>query len=144
MAAGRVAVLEVGRQKAQEVDLVQDDDVVQALSAERPNEPLRVRVLPLRPRRRDHLLDPQRLDCTSVALSVGPVSSSTKNRGAMSSGKAWTTCPGRPFSVRIRSHVEMQHAPTVMCQNYEPKQGAECGRRHVEEARRHQGLHVVL
>src|SRR6266540_2922383 len=53
VAADRVVVLEVLRKDSLKVDLVQHYDVVQAIPSERTDDPLRIRVLPRGPRRRD-------------------------------------------------------------------------------------------
>ncbi len=52
VAVGRVVVLEVPPEDPAKVDLVQHDHVIEALPAERADEPLRVRILPRGPRRR--------------------------------------------------------------------------------------------
>jgi hypothetical protein len=51
-------VLKIARQNATQMALVEDDDVIQAFSADRTDETLNVRVLPGRSRRSDDLRDP--------------------------------------------------------------------------------------
>jgi hypothetical protein len=50
--------LKIARQNATQMALVEDDDVIQAFSADRTDETLNVRVLPGRSRRSDDLRDP--------------------------------------------------------------------------------------
>src|SRR5258708_30801061 len=54
--------------------LVEDDDVIQAFSADRTDETLSVRVLPGRSRRGDDLRDPHRSNAMTKCRTIGFVS----------------------------------------------------------------------
>jgi hypothetical protein len=142
--AGRVVVLEVSPEDPAKVDLVQYDDVIEAFSAERADEPLRVRILPRGSRRRDYVLDSQYLDCAPVALSVDLVPISDQESWRALLGEGVDHLPSRPFGGRVRRHVEVQYAPPVMREQDKPEQGAERSGWHDEEVQRDQVLEVVV
>src|SRR5260370_33909317 len=67
-------VLKIARQNAAQMALVEDDDVIQAFSADRTEETLNVRVLPGRSRRSDDLRDPHRSNAMTKCRTIGFVS----------------------------------------------------------------------
>jgi hypothetical protein len=62
MGARSVVVVYVPEQNAAQMALIEDDDVIQTLAANRTDHTLDVSVLPGRARRRDDFFDPNRID----------------------------------------------------------------------------------
>src|SRR5262245_26781877 len=73
MRAGLVVVPEVRGQKAAEVALRENDDMIQALAPDRTDQALGERVLPGAVRRREDFLDAHALYPVPKVLAVDPV-----------------------------------------------------------------------
>ena len=67
---GVVVVIEVARQDASEVGLVEHDDMIQTLAPDRADQPFDVGILPGRPRRGQHFLDPH--TASGIPESISP------------------------------------------------------------------------
>jgi hypothetical protein len=98
--SGVVVIEEVVMEQATQMILVQDEDVVETLAAQGPDEAFHVRILPRGPRRRLDFADPQGLDAARkhdpvdrIAVAqegiVGPCSTGTPPRAAGPSTGPW-------------------------------------------------------
>ena len=73
MRSSAVIVGEVAGQDAAQMVFAQDKDMIEALSPDRTDQPLRERILPRAVRRRDDFIDAQALDSMPEPLGVNPV-----------------------------------------------------------------------
>ena len=78
VSTGPVVVLPVVREDSAEMPLVENDYVVQALSAQRSNESLRVGVLPRGARSDRHLVKAERLNSPVKVRAVDPIAISKR------------------------------------------------------------------
>jgi hypothetical protein len=65
-----VVILNVGRQYAAQVTLIEDDDVIETLAADRADDAFDVGVLPRRSRCRNDLSDSHRLEAIAEGLTI--------------------------------------------------------------------------
>ncbi len=68
-----MVVHEVRAKDAHQVSLVEHDDVIQTLSADRADEPLTIRILPRRPRRANDFLDSHVLNALLKHVTIDAV-----------------------------------------------------------------------
>jgi hypothetical protein len=90
--SGVVVIEEVVTEQATQMILVQDDDVVEALAAQGPDEAFDVGILPRGPRGDLHLVDPQGLDSAGEHCPVDRIAVAQQVSRAVSQGKASTSC----------------------------------------------------
>src|SRR6266508_2963777 len=135
-------VADVRFQDLSETGRAQHDDMIETLAANRPDEPFGIRVLPGRPRCREHFLNTHGLDCRCDFL---------KRAIAIAYEIPWRLVPGKGFpellcgprGCRIRSHGCVHDAPAVMSEDYQhEQQSARCRRDH-EEIGRHDLVDVI-
>src|SRR5215467_16220561 len=77
-----------------QTSLVEHDQVIQALAADRSDDPLDVSTLPWGTRRRQHLLDAHRLDLLHELLAKDPI--------AIAQQVPWRGVPRKGFSHLLR------------------------------------------
>ena len=98
--------------------LVQDDDVIETLPSDRANHALDVRVLPGTRRRGPHLGDAHTRHAALEGRAVDAVAIPVDPAGAVSSGKASTTCCAAHSAVRCAvrdvTAVEWTKRPSIM------------------------------
>lgn len=82
MRAGSVVVIDVRRQDAAQVALVEDDEVIQTLATYRTDDPLDVRVLPRWSWRDYDLYDPHRPSALAEARALRRVTVSYQVAGS--------------------------------------------------------------
>ena len=113
--------------------LVQNDHVIQALSAYASDQSLHERILPRRPGCDHHFFNAH----VAQALRGRPRHRCHRGRGSGSAGPDRREGFGHllidPFRCRLLGHVEMDNAPPIMTQNDETIQQFESDRRHHEE-----------
>jgi hypothetical protein len=79
---------------------VQDDEVVQAVSADRPDEPLGVWILPGTSRRRQYVFNAQRGDAPPDLVAVNPIPVADQIPGRIPRGECLDAPAGEPIASR--------------------------------------------
>ena len=128
-----MVVVHVLSKHSPEMPLIEDDHMVEALTPDRPDHPLGVRVLPGRPSCGLDLLDAKRRYPTCEIEAVDPVSISDEiswNCFPLESLGDLLACPRRS---RVRGDIEMEDLPSCVVQDEEDVQNSEGGSRHGEE-----------
>ena len=143
--SGRVVVVvEVLSQDASEMQLAEHDDVVEALSADGPDQPLDVWALPRTSRRDEHFIDPHRLDALAEHVGVDAVAIADHVAARRVPGEGLGDLSCRPFGGWIRGHVEVEDPPAVVRQDQEDVQDAQPDRGDGEEVDRgHQSVETT-
>jgi hypothetical protein len=85
-------ITEVLAKDSTQVSLIENNNMIQAVSAYGPDNSFNERVLPRRARGRNNLLDTQALDPSSNLLTVNGIPITQHTRGAESNGNASTNC----------------------------------------------------
>jgi hypothetical protein len=125
-------VVDVGEQDAPQATLVRDDDVVETLAANGPDQPLRIGILPRRVRSRDHLNDADRRCGGCRCLERGL---------AVAEEIAWGFIPRKSFTQLLggpsgRGRVgdrDVHDAAALVGEYHQHKQQPARGGRHDEE-----------
>jgi hypothetical protein len=123
--------------------LVQDDHVVQAFTADTPDQPLDVRILPRRARGHHDLLDSHMPDALPKVGALDII--------AIAQQIAWSYVPGEgfhrllscPLRRRMFRDVDMYHAARFMGQDEQDEEHFVGHGRHHKEIEGHQVLHVI-
>jgi hypothetical protein len=109
-----LVVFEIQLQDATQACLIQDDDVVQALAANRADQALDIGILPRRSRSREDFANAQP-PCRFVEfLSVARVAIAKQLARRTVPRESFQQLPGRPFRRGIRSYSEMNGTPAIM------------------------------
>ncbi len=106
----------------------EDDQVVQALAPDRPDDSFGVGVLPGRLWGGEDLPDTDRPDDTPEFVAVGtiPIAQQVARLGAVS-GKGLPDLLGGPRGGGMGGDVEVNHAPAVVGEDHEAEEQAEGG-----------------
>ncbi len=121
----------------------QDDDVVEAFTTDRSDDPFRVRVLPRGSGGGNGLVDPHGLKPRAEEGTVGPISIPDQ---VPRRGLPWKRVPDLlrdPQRCGVRGYAEMHDAATLVVQDDEHEQEPKRGGRHDEEIDRRQTADVV-
>ena len=97
--------------------IIEHDDVVDALSSDRSNEPLDIRILPRTSPGRHDLLDAHVLDAVLEHATVDTIAIAHEVAWHMAPRKRLYDLLRRPCGGRVRRHVEVQHAASVVSKN---------------------------
>ena len=114
-------VPEVSFQDPSQMPLSEYDHVIEALSANAPNQPFRKRILPWTSRRCEHLFDSHSLNPVSEMATVDSVTVPYQISRHSIFWERFDDLLRRPFCSGMLSNIEMQHAATIMCQHNEYK-----------------------
>jgi hypothetical protein len=131
-----IVEIDVASHEPAQVPLVKDNDVVQAFSTERPDNPFGVGILPRTPRCGGHFLDvkaahPPAEDVTVDAIAIA---NQVLGRGVKGKGLDHLLCG--PLHRRMRSDVKMDDASAFMGEHDQGKQNLQFHGRHHEEVDR--------
>ncbi len=128
-----VVVLKILREDAHQVCLVDHDDMVEAFSPNRADQPLDVRILPRGAGRDRHLFDSKLDHAPSKRVAVDAVVVADEEfwRGVEREG--FGNLLSGPLRGGIRRHIEMDNSPAVGRQDEETIQQAKRGGRNHEE-----------
>jgi hypothetical protein len=116
MATAVMVVVEKPLEMARQTGLVENDDVVQALPANRADHPFDVGALPGRARGRQHLFDPHGFHLLDEVSAEDPIPIAQQIAGCRVPGKRFSELVSGPLRGRMGSDGEMQNPPTVVCQ----------------------------
>jgi len=109
-----VIVLDVRREHAPEVRLVQDDHVVEALPADRADHALNIRILPGTRRCRNDFGDADASDAALEHGAIDAVSIAVQPAGSRVVRKGLDHLLRGPLGRGMRGDVGMQDAPAVV------------------------------
>ncbi len=125
--AGAMVVVDIRRQYSPQVPFVEDDDMIKALSPNRPYHPLDKRVLPGRAQRRHYFLDVHGLDLGTDCRSVDaiPISDHVSRGGVPGECLGDLLC--HPVGSRVRRHAEVHNPPALVAKYDNNEENAERG-----------------
>src|SRR5271166_41983 len=116
------------------VGLVEDDDLVEQLPPERPNDPLAVRVLPRASRCDGNVLHAHRPDGARDGVAVDAVPVSVKEARCAVEWKGVAKLLSRPDRRRVGGYRDMPDSATAVLEDDEAVEQLERRRRDDEEA----------
>ena len=128
-----MVVVKILAENPQQMSFAEHDDVVKALTPDRADDPLGIRVLPGATRGNDHLLDSQRADALLEHLPVDGVPVTEQIARGPAKGERFDDLLGGPRRCGMSRHVEVDDPPTLVTEHDEAEQHAEADRRHGEE-----------
>jgi hypothetical protein len=108
-----MVIAKVSGEQTPEVVLAEDHDVVQTLSPDAPDEPLRVGILPGTPGGREHLRHAQAGDAPLKDVAIHRIAVPEEIPGRRVPGKGLDQLLRRPLRGRMVGHIEV-HNPTPM------------------------------
>ena len=121
----------------------QDDDVIEAFTPDRSDDPFRERVLPRGSGSSENLVDPHSLKPRAEDSTVGPISIPDQIPWR---GLPWKRFPDLlrdPSRCGVRGYAEMHDAATLVVQDDEHEQEPKRSSRYDEEIDRRQTAHMV-
>jgi hypothetical protein len=136
--------IDVRTDNAAQVPLVKDNDVVQALSTERPDNPFGVGILPRTPRCGDDLFNIEAAHTPTELLAVDAIAIANQVFGRGIEGKGLDHLLRGPLRRRMCSDVEVDNAPTFMGEDDQDKQDLKLHGRHDEEVDRDEFLYMIV
>ena len=129
---------EITGEDVAEVSLAEDEHMIQALPADRADEPLRERVLPRAPRRRENLVDAYALHAAPKWLTVDAIAVAEEIGRCRLVGEGVDDLLTGPDSGGVLGDVEVDDAPAVLSEHDENEEDAEASGRHGKEVDRDQ------
>ena len=123
---GRVVAEVLAKDPAQ-VSLIEHDDVIQTIPANRTDHAFDERILPRRSGRCNHFLDSQALDPSLHGVTIDAISLPQQIAWCGIKRKRFHDLLGCPLSGGMRCHVEVHDSATLVAQNNEDLEHAEGG-----------------
>ena len=123
---------------------IEDDHVIEALTADQADHAFHVGSLPRRPRRRKHFLDAHVLDLLRKVV--------TKDSVPVPQQIAWCRVPrervaellGCPLRCRVGRDIEVEYPAPIVSEHQEHVENLKPDGRHGEEIDGYQALHVIV
>ena len=144
VAAAPMIIINVRSHLTAERSLIEDDDVVETLSANRADEALDIGCLPGRSERGENFGNHHAFGLGSKDISIDTVTipEQVSRRFVPRKGLQELCCS--PFGGRMFRHVKMDNAPAIMSQDKKHIQDPESDSGHHEEVYGNQLLEVVF
>jgi hypothetical protein len=139
-----VIIIQIRGYNSSQMTLIQDDDMVQTLAAERANKAFAIRILPGRTRCRDHFLYPQARQAATRLVAEYTVAIPDQITRRRLEGEGLPQLLTNPRSGRRRRNVEVNDPPAFMAENDEDVEQAKRNRGNDEEVHRGQCAGVVF
>src|SRR6266700_3319838 len=117
-------------QDVSQMPLVQDDDMIQTLPPDTPDEPFNIGILPRTPWRNEDLLDAHMLDPLSKGCAIDTVPTAEQILWGLVPRERLNHLLCRPWGGRMLGNVEMHDATAVVRQNHEYEKHPERHRRY--------------
>ena len=127
MSAHPVAVFHVGQQNMPQVSLPDHHDMVEAFSADRSYQPLRMPILPWRPWGDGLITDTQRPYATNKDLTVAGIPIADQMMGRRLPAAGFRTLIGKPLCGRMSRNTKPQGPPPAVPHDQQ-RRGANAGR----------------
>src|SRR6266478_1700363 len=125
MSSGIEIVAEISFENPSQMQFYEDDDVVEAVSANASDEPFRKRILPRTLRSCKHLFNAHSLNPAAELITVDSVSVTDQIARCSVFRKRFDDLLSRPFRGGMFGHIEVDHTPALMCQDHEHEQYAQ-------------------
>ena len=139
-----MVVGKVGGQNSTEMAFIEDDDVVETVSAYRPDKALNIGILPRRPGCRENFLDGEALNTTAEVVAVDTVTVAHHVLGRRVLGKRLNDLLGSPVRAGVTGDVPMQDTPAVVGEDEKDVEDAKSRGRHGEEVDRGERTDMVV
>jgi len=144
MGSGSMVILQEVADNASEMRLAEDDNMVEAFPAQRPDDPFHVRRLPGTSWGNDNFLDVKCLHLILKREAIDSIPISQEVARVFSIIKGLNQLPGGPGGGRMFGHVKVQDSAPIMCKNNKDEQDPEGSRGYGEEIDRNQFPEVVV
>lgn len=138
-----MVVGDVSGERAPEMRLVEDDDVIETFAANRSDHAFDVRVLPRTRARRDDFTDAHAGDATLEQVAIDGVSIPQQPEWGGVLGKRLDELLGRPGGRRMLRDPDMDHVSTMMGHEDQDEEDASGEGWDGEEVHRHHGRQVI-
>lgn len=139
-------VFKVRSEDAFEMSLIEHDDVTEALAPDRTDHPFGVRILPRRTPGAHAFFDAHVRNAGLKRLTVDSIAIAIANQESWRFvlGEGFHHLSSGPFGRRMLRNIEMDHATTIVAQNYECEQDPKCRRGHRQKVDAHDILQVII
>src|SRR4030042_7019784 len=144
VASRTVVIIKIRKQRAPEPNLIQDDDVVEAFSADRADQPFDVRALPGRSESGENLADVQAFDQRAECGTVDAVAVPEQEPRCLIPREGLHDLGCSPLGGRMLGDIEMNDAPPITSRNKKNVQDSESNGGHNEEVFGHQLIDVIF
>ena len=144
MGSRSVIVIQVGSEDATERALMEHDHMVQAFPPNGSNHPLHVGSLPGGARRGQNFADAHVSHLLSEVRAEDSIAVAQQVARQLVEGKGIPQLLPRPLRGRVRGHVAVENAPSVMGQNQKHIENLETEGGHAEEVDRDQLREVIV
>ena len=128
-----IVVIQIRPQQMTEMALAKDNHVVNAFPPHRPDQPLRIAVLPRRPRRCGSIADAHGTNTPNEYLAIGSIAVTDEVAWSLVPSAGLSELPGNPFRGWMRGGLQPQKPASVMPQDQKTIQKPERNRRHHEQ-----------
>ena len=139
-----VVIIKVRNHMAPERDLIQDDDMVEAFSADRADQPFDVRALPRRSESGENFADFQAFDQRPEGGAIDAVAVPEQEPRCHVPRKCLQDLGCGPLGGWMLGDVEMNDAPAIMSKNKKHVQDPESYGGHHEEVDGYQLIGVIF
>ncbi len=143
MSARCVVVTEVGAENPPQMALTENDDVIQAFSPDRSDDPFDVRILPRRMWGAQDFVDAHAVYALPEGIAVDPIAVAQQVARRGVPRKRFDNLLRRPRGRRVFGNVEMNNAATMVREHDEDEENTERRSGDREEINGHQVLHVI-
>ncbi len=113
--------------------LVENDDMIEAFAANRPDQAFRLRILPGRPWSDDDFLDAHVRDSFPEDLARCPIAISDQKPRDFVKRERFDHLLRRPLGCRVSCYVEVNDFPAAVTEHDKGDEYSKCGRRDGEE-----------
>ena len=139
-----MVIIKIRNQMAPERNLIQDDDVVEAFSADRADQPFNIGALPGRSESGENLADVQAFDQRPECGAIDAVAVPEQEPGCLVPREGLHDPGCGPLGGGMPGDIEMNDAPAIMSQNKKNVQDPESNGGHDEEVYGHQLIDVIF
>jgi hypothetical protein len=123
---------------------IENDDVVETVSAYRPDKALNIGILPRRPGCRENFLDGEALNTTAEVVAVDTVAVAHQVLGRRVLGECLNDLLGGPVRAGVAGDVPVQDAPAVVGEDEKDVEDAKSRGGHGEEVDRGERTDMVV
>ena len=144
MTARAVIIIKIRNQMAPERDLIQDEYMVKAFSADRADQPFDIGTLPWRSESGEKLADVQAFDQRPECYAIDAVAVPEQEPRGLVPREGLHDLGCGPLGGRMPGDIKMNDAPATMSQNKKNVQDPECNGGYHEEVYGHQLIDVIF
>src|SRR6267378_788093 len=137
-------IAKVTLKNAAQMAVVENDEVIEALTTYASNHPLGVRILPRASWSRPHFPNAHSLNSVLEVLPIDSISITNQIARRLILRKGFDNLLCRPSRCRMFGDIKMDQSASFVRQNNEHKQYAQSSRRYREEVDRHEIAYVII